>query len=38
MRCLIEGEDVDGMIKNENKVGWKIVITSGSTEEILIAN
>ena len=38
MRCMREGEDFDGHIRNNETLGRKISILPGSIEEALIAN
>ena len=38
MRCIKEGEDIDGIIRSKNKLGRKVAIKPGSREDILIAN
>ena len=38
MRCATEGIEFNGKIENINKLGAKIIISPGSTEELLIAN
>ena len=38
MRCMVEGEDFDGRIKQKGKAGRNIITSLGSVEESLIAN
>ena len=38
MRRMKEGEDFDGHIRNNQKLGRKILILPGSIEEALMAN
>ena len=38
MRCVKEGEDFDGHIRNNQKLGRNILILPGSIKEALIAN